>query len=74
MTENEAIKLIKNFPTWNMDDQWIENDEMEELTNFCVKTLEEIQQYREIGTVAECLAAVEKQKAKEPYVWGDGKG
>lgn len=30
-----------------------------------IKALEEIQQYREIGTVAECWEAIEKQKAKK---------
>ena len=33
-----------------------------------IKALEEIQQYREIGTVEECREAVEKQKPKEPAV------
>lgn len=31
-----------------------------------IKALEEIQQYRQIGTVEECRAAVEKQKGKKP--------
>lgn len=31
-----------------------------------VKTLEEIQQYREIGTVEECREGAEKQKPKKP--------
>lgn len=30
------------------------------------QALEEVQQYREIGTVEECRKAVEKQKAKKP--------
>lgn len=107
MTENEAIKLIKIFPEWNTDDQWLDAGEMEELTDFCIKALGEIRQYREIGTVKElkeiklcafsgielasiaiamqelrkykaigtveeCMAAVEKQKAREPDIWGDG--
>ena len=33
-----------------------------------IKALEEVQQYREIGTVEECREAVEKQKAKKPEV------
>ena len=33
-----------------------------------IKALEEVQQYREIGTVEECRKAVEKQKAKKP-IW-----
>lgn len=37
-----------------------------------IKALEEIQQYRAIGTVEECRAAVEKQKAKKVIKWADG--
>ena len=31
-----------------------------------IKALEEIQQYREIGSLEECRKAVEKQKVKKP--------
>ena len=31
-----------------------------------IKALEEVQQYRQIGTVEECREAVEKQTAKKP--------
>ena len=31
MTENEAIEELKMFPVWNMDDQWLNADDMEEL-------------------------------------------
>ena len=34
---------------------------------YCISTLKEIQQYREIGTVEECREAMEKQKAKKPH-------
>ena len=37
-----------------------------------IKALEEIQQYREIGSVEECREARERQKPKIPDVWGDG--
>ena len=33
--------------------------------NFAIQSLEEIQQYREIGTVEECREAREKQKSKK---------
>lgn len=36
-----------------------------------IKALEEIQQYREIGTVGECRGAVEKQKPKKPVLRND---
>ncbi len=38
--------------------------EQEEALKIAVKTLEEIQQYRSIGIVAECKKAMEKQRAK----------
>ncbi|EOS49314.1 hypothetical protein C809_01910 [Lachnospiraceae bacterium MD335] len=53
MTENEAIEELKMFPVWNMDDQWLNTDDMEELIRFCTQAIEEVQQYREIGTVRE---------------------
>ena len=34
--------------------------------NFAIQSLEEIQQYREIGTVEACREAAEKQEAKKP--------
>lgn len=37
-----------------------------------IKALEEIQQYRGIGTVEECREAVERRNPKAPVVWGDG--
>ena len=36
-----------------------------------IKALEEIQQYKEIGTVEECREAVEKQKPKKPVLRND---
>lgn len=36
------------------------------------KWLEELKQYRVIGTPEECMAALEKQKAKKPDFEGDG--
>lgn len=40
--------------------------ETEDYTEVAIKALEEIQKYREIGTVEECRVAVEKQKTKKP--------
>ena len=34
-----------------------------------VKALEELEQYRSIGTVSECRDAVEKQRAKKPDLY-----
>ena len=40
--------------------------EHKEAVEMAIKALEEIKQYRTIGTPEECRAAVEKQKAKKP--------
>ena len=42
-----------------------------ESCDIAIKALEEVQQYRAIGTVEECRAAVEKQKAKKPKEYED---
>lgn len=65
MTENEAIEQLEVFPEWNREDRWLDVGDMEELVNICIKALEEIQQYRAIGTVEECREAREKQWAKK---------
>lgn len=39
--------------------------------DYAMSALEEIQQYREIGTVEECREAVEKQKPKKPILRND---
>lgn len=39
---------------------------MAEVRDIAISALEEIQQYRKIGTVEECRKAVEKQKPKKP--------
>lgn len=54
MTEQEAIELLGSF---------YEMDEMYDAAQIAIKALEEIQQYRAIGTVDECRAAVGQLKA-----------
>ena len=57
--ENEAIEAIKaNMPTSGYQ-------MVRESLDMAIKALEEIQQYREIGTVEECREAREKQKPKK---------
>lgn len=41
---------------------------LQESVDMAIKALEEIQQYHSIGTVEECLTAVEKQKGKKPVL------
>lgn len=68
MTENE--KLIKSYA--DAIDCLKKNKPtsgyymLQESVDMAIKALEEVQQYRQIGTVEECREAVEKQTAKNP--------
>lgn len=69
MTESEVIKIIKEKACNNRCIPQLCNDGcMYENTkcafSMAIKALEEVQQYRAIGTPEECRAAVEKQTAK----------
>ena len=61
MTENEA-RLILDVRISRFDHAGDVNEALE----IAKQALEEIQQYREIGTVEECREAVEKRKSKKP--------
>lgn len=60
-----AITALQNEPVWIPV-------RMAEAVDTVIKALEEVQQYRQIGTVEECRKAVEKQTAKKPDYEGDG--
>lgn len=68
MTEQEAISILENFdkqvPT-KADGDYQSTIGMR-ACGLAITALEEIQQYRAIGTVEECREAVEKQREKEP--------
>ena len=60
MTEQEAkYEIIEHKPI-------IGFPKYVKALNIAIKALEEVEQYRAIGTPEECRAAVEKQKAKKP--------
>ena len=66
MKREEAIRdldIIRFNPHW---DELVNEEYWQELMDMAIKALEEVQQYRQIGTVEECRAAMEKQKAKKP--------
>ena len=76
MTEQEAIKLhisenihrievIEDFLSTNSDANDKECRKNIDILTKINKALEEVQQYRAIGTPKECRPAVEKQKAKK---------
>lgn len=62
MTENEAIELLKKA---NRDNDMICILPKSDMGKCLIKALEEVQQYRTIGTLEECRAAVEKQNVNK---------
>ncbi len=77
MTENEAIEIIKKDACNNRYDHKLCNDgcmygDTKCAFSMAIQALEEVQQYRQIGTVEECWTAMEKQTAKKPDYEGDG--
>jgi hypothetical protein len=78
MTENEAIKILRKDSCYECaqgTDSPVNCEYREcrvaEATRAAIKALEEIQQYRQIGTLEECRAAMEKQTAKRPRIIGN---
>lgn len=86
MTENEAkafLEIEKQCINRNCDRNCAQCDIVQKIEDLnsaydaAIKALEEVQQYRAIGTVEECRAAVEKQTAKKvensgehiPFEW-----
>lgn len=63
MTENEAIEELKQNIGMPFG-----SDISNEASKLAIKALEEIQQYRAIGTVEECREARERQMAKKPII------
>lgn len=85
MTENETkavkyIESIKEHAVVTLDHIAKEEPNVspllykgrEEKANTILTMIEELQQYRAIGTPEECRAAVEKQTARRPDYEGDG--
>lgn len=72
MTIDEAIKICNTmiFAASLRNPQGtplnMTKEELTEAMGMAIKALEEVQQYRQIGTVEECREAVEKQIAKKP--------
>lgn len=79
MTENEAkafLKIEKQCINRNCDRNCAKCDIVQKVEDLnsaydtAIKALEEVQQYRAIGTPEECRAAMEKQKPKKPVMDG----
>lgn len=75
MTENEVIRYGKDYLKDLCCAACKISDIHKNFVRMAIKALEEIQQYRAIGTVEECRAARERQKEMktgEPYINGYG--
>lgn len=70
MTIEEAIKHAENI--YRQEDEKSDCKECAEQHKQLTEWLEELQQYRAIGTVEECRAARERQIPEKPNIWGDG--
>ena len=79
MTPEEAIEMLRGMqnkkvdyaemvcaPAFAYGYEYVYPEPEDYAIEEAIKALEEIQQYREIGTVEECREAVEKQKPKAP--------
>ena len=64
MTENEAIIELNNTPLIRYEERVNGTSTLGDAIRMAIKALEEIQQYRAIGTIEECREAVEKQKGE----------
>lgn len=64
MTEKEAVNRLNNHTQY-----YVPTEDLEAL-DMAIEALEEIQEYRKIGTVEECREAVEKKK-KEKHCFGN---
>ena len=70
MTEQEAIEVLSDFnkEVSAKADGAYQSTIGEMACTVAIKALEEIKQYRAIGTPEECRAAVEKLRAKKPII------
>ena len=65
MNEMEAIQALKLEGGLEITGKALRTINFFEGLDVAIKALEEIQQYRAIGTVEECRKAVEKMKGEE---------
>lgn len=73
MTENEAIKELEtSIDLAKMCTQNYERKNEIQGYEMAIKALEEVQQYRQIGTPEECRAAMEKQTDEKPNAEQEG--
>lgn len=72
MKESEAIEWIKELKGSEEILEFYYAESFIKAFDMTIQALEEVQQYRAIGTPEELQAAMEKQIAKKPTYEGDG--
>lgn len=79
MNESKAIKIIKQEMGWESKSSTLRAfeeaikalEEVQEMKKDFAEALSDWRQYRKVGTLEECRAAVEKQTAKRPRIMGN---
>ncbi len=76
MTEKKEIERLRNIEREelgkiSMGPWGISFDGRHKEIEMAISSLEEIQQYRALGTIKELREATEKQRAKKPKLYGD---
>lgn len=72
MTESEAIEWIKELKVSEEIQEFYYANSFIKAFDIAIQALEEVQKYREIGSIEECRASREKQIPKKPTYDGDG--
>ena len=68
MKENEAIKRVEEFGMYHAIGDLPNSALTVKAFETAIEALQEIQQYRAIGTVEECREARERQRGKKPII------
>lgn len=74
MTENEVINNLACIREEIKDDKYICKETRYKTIDLAIAAIEEVRQYRTIGTVEEFREAREKQQAKKPNAKVQKKG
>lgn len=72
MTEIEKVKKWFKTELSMREEESLDAIECEDMMDICIKALEEIQQYRAIGTVEDFKALKEKNEPKKIDIWANG--
>ena len=69
MDYQKAIELLENA---NRRNEIVGILPKSDVSKAIISSMKELREYKQLGTMKEICEAVEKQKAKKPYLSGDG--